>query len=373
MKIGINICSIREMTGIGVFLYNFLRYFGEIDKKDEFIIFVNKKMKENFQFNFSNYKYVILPLDPNKYFLRVLFEQLIFPLYLIKYKVDILFNPSVFNPALSFSKKVTVLYDLGWPLTFSFNLKFVYLKFVTWLAKKSDKIITVSNFSKGEILDKLKIPSHKILTIYGGVPFLPSVSVEEEKNILENFKIKKPYFFFIGIITPHKNIRNILLAFKKIIEKNYNLYFVFYGFVRKELIDFQKIITDLNLKNHIIHIEKVGGKEKIVFYKNSLALIFPSTHEGFGLPVLEAQSLGVPVLTSNVTALPEVAGEGALYVDPYNVEEIAKGMERIAFDENLRKDLIKKGFENIKRFSWERAAKELLKVFKEVYESSSSS
>jgi glycosyltransferase involved in cell wall biosynthesis len=212
----------------------------------------------------------------------------------------------------------------------------------------------------------------KIKVIYPGVQKEISVNNwREGEEILKKFNVRKPYFFYIGLIIPRKNILNLLKAFK-IVNKKYPHYrLILAGYLRPELLDIGDTIKELNLQGKVQYIGPVKEKEKVVLYKNSVALVFPSLHEGFGLPVLEAQSLGVPVLTSNVTALPEVAGEGALYVDPYNVEEIAKGMERIAFDENLRKDLIQKGYENIKRFSWGKAAKELLEVFKEVYENSS--
>ena len=109
--------------------------------------------------------------------------------------------------------------------------------------------------------------------------------------------------------------------------------------------------------------DALSREEVAALYKKAKALTFPSYYEGFGLPVLEAESLGVPVLTSNTSSLPEVAGDSVLYVDPYSVEDIARGLEKIALDEELRKNLIQKGYENIKRFSWQKAAQQLLEIF----------
>jgi len=113
----------------------------------------------------------------------------------------------------------------------------------------------------------------------------------------------------------------------------------------------------------------LSPEEVVALYKKSKALTFPSFYEGFGLPILEAQSLGVPVLTSNISSMPEVAGKGALYVNPYDISDIAKGMEKLAENNDLCHELIQKGFENIKRFSWEESVKKILKIF---YEGSSS-
>jgi glycosyltransferase involved in cell wall biosynthesis len=373
MRIGINLLQFKEITGLAIYTQNILENFGKLDKEDEFFLFTNQIDLPELHFDFPNFHYIKLPVSPKKKFLWPFFEQIIFPLYLVKYKMDILFCPAILNPLISFCKKVTAIHDCMYLYDRRFAFKNLYMKFVTWLATKSSQVITISNFSKKEILSFFKVPDQKIKVIYHGVQKILSLSKEESEKILRKLNVRKPYFFYIGLIMPHKNILNLLNAFK-ILNKKYPDYrLILAGYLRPELLNLEDAIKKLNLQGKVQYVGPVEEKEKVVLYKNSLALVFPSFHEGFGLPVLEAQSLGVPVLTSNVTALPEAAGEGALYVDPYDVEEITRGMERIAFDENLRKDLIKKGYENIKRFSWENAAKELLKVFKEVYESSSGS
>jgi glycosyltransferase involved in cell wall biosynthesis len=237
----------------------------------------------------------------------------------------------------------------------------------------SKKIITVSNFSKKELIGLYKIDPKKIEVIYEGVPELPEVDEGFIQKTLAKFKINKPYFLYIGNWRPRKNLPGLIKAFKLFRGKSFDYLLVIGGRKDKRFLDLEKEIKNNQLEGKVILTDTLSREEVSALYRKAIALTFPSFYEGFGLPVLEAQSLGVPVLTSNTSSLPEVAGEGALYVDPYNAEEIARGMERIAFDENLRRDLIKKGYENIKRFSWERAAKELLKVFKEVYENSSSS
>jgi glycosyltransferase involved in cell wall biosynthesis len=158
----------------------------------------------------------------------------------------------------------------------------------------------------------------------------------------------------------------LIKAFYFFAKKHSGFELVLAGRIAKDLIDPYKIIAELNLQNKIRLIGYITEEEKSVLYKYAKAFVFVSTHEGFGFPILEAQSLGVPVLTSNTSSLPEIAGDGALFVNPFDIEEISKGMEKIVFDENLRKDLIQKGYENIKRFSWRKSAEELLEIFKEV-------
>ena len=211
----------------------------------------------------------------------------------------------------------------------------------------------VSNFSKKELVELYKINPDKIEVIYEGVPELPEVREEFIQKTLAKFKIDRPYFLYIGNWRPRKNLLGLIEAFKLFREKGGDYLLVIGGRKDKRFLDLEKEILDNQLEGKVVLTDTLSRKETTSLYKKTEALTFPSFYEGFGLTVLEAQSLGVPVLTSNTSSLPEVAGKAALYVNPYNIEEIAKGMERIAFDEDLRKDLIQTGYENIKRFSWE--------------------
>jgi glycosyltransferase involved in cell wall biosynthesis len=375
MRIGINLLSFKnKKTGLIVYGKNLLENFGGLNGKDEFFLFTNQSFPQELIFTYKNFHYITLPVNPYKKVNRALFEQIIFPFYLKKYKIDVLFNPTAFHPLFPLVKSVTSVHS-GGPLKFKFtSLSKLYVRFMYYTATKfSSLIITLSNFSKKEILDNCKVPEKKIKVIYPGPPKQILVNKAKQKAILKKFKIKTPYFFFIGSISHNKNIKNLVSAFKIISKKYPNLNLVLFGEISPEFSNIKEAIKNLGLEKKIIITNSTVGEEKTSLFRNSIALVFPSFHEGFGLPVLEAQSLGIPVLTSNITALPEVAGKGALFINPFKVEDIAKGMEKIAFDETLRKDLIKKGFENVKRFSWETTAKETLKILREVYYENSSS
>jgi glycosyltransferase involved in cell wall biosynthesis len=366
MKIGINLISLKDMTGIAVYSRELLYQFIKQDTPNEYIIFINEKMEEYFNFksfaNFSKFQIIKFRFNPKNFLKRLFYEQIIIPFYSQKFKIDIIFNPNIFTPVLTKKPIVVTIHDLIY-LKEKQIIKKIYYTILTYFIRiRKIFIVTPSNFSKNEIINNLKIKANRIRVIYEGIPTLNGFSNDLQislkiKDIIEKYK---PYFFYIGRITSHKNIKNIIEAFQMFSSKNNNFYLVLAGPLDDE--NFKKFFKN----EHILYLDKANEREKILLYKNSFCLTFPSLYEGFGLPVLEAQSLGVPVLTSNTSSLPEVAGEGALYVDPYNVEEIAKGMERIAFDENLRKDLIQKGYENIKRFSWEKAANELLNLFKSI-------
>lgn len=368
MRIGINLLSFKEkeIAGLRIYGKNLLKNIGELDKENQFFLFTSRSFPSDLIFNYQNFHYVRLPVNPYKKLSRALFEQIIFPFYLKKYKIDVLFNLTAFHPLFPLVKDVTCVHS-GGPLYFKgFSLSKIYLKLMYWTAKFSFRVITISQFAKKEILQKCKVPSEKIKVIYHGVPQIPKLNKREEKELLKRLGIKLPYFFFIGAISQTKNIKNLINAFKVINEKHPNFNLVLAGRISPNFSNIEEFVKNLGLKEKIILTGPVTDEAKSALYTNSIALVFPSFHEGFGLPVLEAQSLGVPVLTSNVTALPEIAGKGALFCNPFDVKEIAEKMEKIAFNERLKQDLIEKGFKNIKRFSWEKTAQETIKVYEKV-------
>ena len=367
LKIGVNLLVLYELTGIGVYAKNLLDNLGKIDNKNQFLIFVSEKIFPEVAFDYRNFQYIKIPINLNSQLLKFFAQQILLPLYLIRYKCDILFTPSTLMPLFYPSKKqVVTIHDLGYLNNKKKKFKHFYLKILTQKALRSARIITISNFAKSEIMKFASIPEDKIKIIYRTVPFINIPTTAEEQKILSKFNIKNPYFFYVGIIEQSKNIENLIKAFKIFNSKYPDVHLILAGGMRPESFDVQKIIKDLNLEEKIILPGFITEKEKAALYKNSIAFLFPSLHEGFGLPMLEGQSLGVPVLTSNVTSLPEVGGDSVMYVNPYDVDDIAKGMERLFLDENLRKQLIEKGFQNIKRFTPEKETKETLEIFQEV-------
>ncbi len=369
MRIGINLLPYKEVSGIQIYIQNLFKNLGEINKDDDFFIFVGKNSLPNLKFNYENFHYVTTSIDSHRKIKRVLYEQMAYPFLIRKYNIDILFNLTVSGPVFWPGKKIITIHDCAYDRfkesdTFQTQAYFKLMFYLT--TKLFLKIITVSNFSKNEIVELYKINPDKIEVIYEGVPELPEVNENFIEKTLYKFNINKPYFLYIGSWRPRKNLPGLIKAFRLFREKGFDYLLVIGGRKDKRFLDLEREIKNNQLDRKVILTDTLSRKEIASFYKKAKALTFPSFYEGFGLPVLEAQSLGIPVLTSNNSSLPEVAGNAALYVNPYNVEEITNGMEKLAKDENLREDLIKKGFENIKRFSWEKAAKETLEVLRGV-------
>ena len=176
-----------------------------------------------------------------------------------------------------------------------------------------------------------------------------------------------PYILFVGTIQPRKNIARLIEAYSMLDNKDLELYVV--GKPGWMFEDIYKTPKKFGIENRVKFLDKVSDSELVELYKKAECFVLPSLYEGFGLPVLEAMKYGCPVITSNVSSLPEAGGDAALYVDPQSARDIKDKIEQLLGDKKLREDMIKKGYEQVKKFSWEKTARETLKVLEEVYSS----
>jgi len=362
MKIAINLISFSSVQGTEIFTKNIIKNLIKTKKGDnDFFIFTSENLPE--LLNFPQAKIIKIKGLKRKGS-KAFYQQFNIYFLLKKYKIDLIFCPSPSAPFF-YKNKVVVIYDCAYDRFSEFEnfLSKTYFKMMYYGAKYfSKKIITSSSFSKKELIKFYKINPEKIDVIYGGPPELPKINEEFIQKTIKKFKLDTPYFIYIGNTRPRKNIIGLLKAFKIFSEK-YPVYkLVLAGRIDKRFLDISDEIKKIGLYNKVIQTGFISEEEKVALYKKAITLTFPSYYEGFGLPVLEAQSLGTPVLTSNTSSLPEVGGDSVLYVNPYDIENIVQGMEKIAFHEELRENLIKKGFENIKQFSWEKSAKQLFNV-----------
>jgi len=232
-----------------------------------------------------------------------------------------------------------------------------------WSVLKADRIITDSRSTASDIQKSYKIHSDKITVIYPGTPALTeNLTAGSNKNRF----VSKKYFLFMGTLDPRKNFDRIFKAFERIEPQCYDMHLVIVGGKGWKSKSFIKKIR-LHPLNGYLHLTGYVDRDQLAsFYSNALCLLFPSLYEGFGLPILEAMACGTPVITSNISSMPEVAGDAALLVDPYDVGALAKAMRQILTNEKLRERLVKKGFERVKEFSWERCARDTLGVFNRV-------
>lgn len=283
-------------------------------------------------------------------------------------KFDVYWQPNFIpNEGIKSKKIVTTVHDFSFVLHKEFHPKERIEYFEKYFLKnivKSDILITGSEFSKQEILERLNFSAEKIKVIYHGINH-NLFKIYTDINI--TFDLPKNFIFSVGSIEPRKNLLGLLKAYNLLsseIKKEYKLVLAgFKGWENKEIVDL--INQD---KKNIFYLGFISDEELAKVYNLSRCFLFPSFYEGFGLPVLEAMACGTPVICSNTSSLPEVGGDAVLYCDAYNVNDIKEKIELLLDDEILQKQMIQKGLNRAKLFSWKKSADEHIKVFEEILE-----
>jgi len=293
-------------------------------------------------------------------------------LSLYEKKIDLFFAPDHHIPLMKNVPVIATVMDII-PLVHPEWVRSSFRKIKINLFKRSilgaDHIITISNYSKKDLIDHLNIPSDKISVVDLGVNkrFFKKVSDTEKKYVLDKYYLVKDFFIFIGTLQPRKNVIRIIKAHHELpkeVKKNHPLVIVGqYGWNSEDLMNEINMMTQ---KKEGIWLSYVEQDELYALLQSAICIVYPSLYEGFGLPVIEGFASECPVITSNITSLPEVAGNAALLVDPYSTEDIKNAMLRIVKDDDLRKKLISNGNEQVKKYSWDKVAKRHLKIFNEI-------
>ncbi|MFA5318715.1 MAG: glycosyltransferase family 1 protein [Patescibacteria group bacterium] len=308
---------------------------------------------------------------------------------------DVLFIPASAMPIIHPKNTITTIHDVGfmkYPEAYGkWQLK--YLKWSTKFAiKHASKIITISEFSKNEIIKYFKVDSNRIfvtLLACDTEKFRIINDQEKIKNVLAKYKIDAPYILFVGRLEEKKNIIGLLESFsllkergidsRDVIQKNIHTTPASSSFEEGNEIKLpqlvlagskgyswdkaEELIKKNNLQNNIILTGYLPEEDLPYLYNDAELFLFPGLYEGFGMPILEAMACGTTVITSNTTSCPEVGGEAVVYVNPDNYKEIAEVIKQVLEDNNLRQNMIKKGLERVKEFSWEKCGKETLEIF----------
>lgn len=283
-----------------------------------------------------------------------IWEQFELPFFFLFKKKRMLINFTGLGPVMMFDKIITI-HDLAFrenPSWYSKQYVMLYKLLMPISAATSKKILTVSEFSKKEIIKYLGVDRGKIFVTYN------STSQKEvtEKNL--KGRCHNGYVLAVSSIDPRKNFDRLITAFSKISESQL---FVVGG----ENPVFSSVKLSYPSKN-VIFMGRLSDEELIVLYKHATAFVYPSVYEGFGIPPIEAMSYGCPVAVSDIDVFHEVCGDAALYFNPYSVEDIEDKIRLMLSDDKLRKELVEKGYMNIARFSWEESAKKVLKVINEI-------
>jgi len=354
MKIGIYARGISEESGgAKVYIESLIKEVTPLIQNNDELFIIHNLKKPYFRSDKKNVHEILLKSNS-----KVICDFFISPKVINSLRLDVCLFPKDVIPFFIKCKKVVTILDMGYYRPEFNAYKLVYNIYMKIMIKSScngaDKIISISDNTKEEIKKILKINKDKIRTISLATYFNP--------NFKNTKREKEKYIFYSGSISPRKNLIRLIKAFEKLGDKDIQLY-----------------ITGNNMWNNKKEMQLIKNNPKIKvlglvseselrkLYQNALLYVYPSLYEGFGLPILEAQACGCPVITSNVSSMPEVAGKGAILVNPHNVNEIANAIENVTNNKRLRKRLVKEGYKNVKKFSWKKCAKETLKVCEEVY------
>lgn len=366
MRIVINAILYNERPrGVGVYINNLIEELSHIDNINEYYIYYGKWMNEyDFtKINKKNFKLIKSNAPRNK-ILRNIYQLFIFPFSAMKLKADIIHIPDTSPVLFKTAKIVSTIHDLAefvYPEKYSTIQALMRRIIVKTQIKFSDKIITVSKYSRDNIINIMEIKKEKITTIYNGVNLEKFYKVNS-KIILDKLKLEKEkYILFVGEIERTKNVKIIIDSYKKL-ENKEDYKIVICGKAGNDYDNIKTLINE-DIKKNIVFTGYVSDEELRELYSNAFAFVFPSLFEGFGLPILEALSCETPVISSNKTSLPEVGGEAILTFDPLNDLELVDMIKRIE-DENLRRKMKRLGIERLKNFSWEECSKHT----KDIYE-----
>jgi glycosyltransferase involved in cell wall biosynthesis len=250
------------------------------------------------------------------------------------------------------------------------QLAFYYAKASMWAAtRKSNRILTVSEASKRDILRFFDVAPEKVVVIHNAIDerFLAPPNAERMELVKQRYQLDHPFVLYVGNIKPHKNIERLIAAFGRArLECDDHLKLIIIGDEISKYPGLRQQVHRHKLDKHVRFLGFQPMETLAAFYRLARAFVFPSLYEGFGLPPLEAMACGTPVVTSNVSSLPEVAGGAALLVDPYKEEDIADGIVRAVNDESLRAELIAKGSQRARTFSWKQSVQKIHEIYMQV-------
>ena len=358
MRIGIDSRMI-SMTGIGTYLRNLIDGIGELDKENEFVLFMHPSDIENFKSPGTNFK--VVPSKSSPYSVS---EQILFPKKVSNLELDLIHYPHYFQPFFGITPVVVTIHDMIHQIFPHFCPSYLHWK-ISWLmikrvVKKSRIILTVSKNSAQDIKERLHIGNEKVRVIYNSLPKNWGRNSNKEIPVkLKSFLAERSYFLYVGNHKLHKNIPLLLQAFSNLRKMNKQICLVLTGENKR----FKKLISSLSIESSVYFLGKIDLDVLQAIYSNAHALVLPSLYEGFGMPLIEAMTFGCPVISSNTSSLPEIYGNASMSFNPKSGEELAHCMKKLVEDKNMREDLKKKGFTQSNKFSWNKCAEETFKVY----------
>ena len=375
MKIAVNTRFLLsgKLEGIGIYTQEIFKRVVQLMPEHEFFFLFDRAYSSAFIFEKNVTPIVVHPPARHPFLWYWWFEKSI-PKVLQENNIDLFISPDGFASLNTSVPQIITIHDLGFehfPEHVPFLVRKFYRYFTPKYCEKATKILAVSAYTKQDIISTYNIETKKIEVVYNGFDtHLASLKggtqpVQAERLVPFRGFRGEPYFIFVGAVHPRKNVLGLLKAFEQFKTSYSHAHqLVIVGrkaWMNKELEDFYE---KMQFKKEVIWIEKIERADLIQLMQQSLGLVYPSLFEGFGIPIIEAMSLGIPVICSNVSAMPEVAENAALLVRPDNTIEIATAMNELIINDVLRNDLIAKGKTRATHFDWNTSAEKVVDIIK---------
>lgn len=365
MRIAVNTRFLlkNKLEGIGWFTYESLKRIVQSHPEHEFIFFFDRPYAEEFIFG-KNVTPVVLFPPARHPFLWYWWFQISVTQALKKYKPDLFLSTDGYLSLNTPVKQVLVIHDLAFE-HFNGHLDWLtqryYRYYTPQFSRKATRIVTVSSFTRKDIIERYKIEEGKIDVIYNGSnPRFQPLNELQKEEVRKKYSGGAKYFVYAGAIHPRKNIARLFQAFNQF--KNLDsqgIKLVIAGRKAWETDEPMQVYRQMQHKEDVLFLGHLGQEELARVTGAAEAMVYVSLLEGFGIPIVEAMNCDVPVITSDVSSMPEVAGEAGLLVNPYSVTEIAEAMRRITAEVSLKNSLIEKGREQRKKFSWDQTGDQL--------------
>ena len=367
MRIGIDARKLHDF-GIGTYIRNLLRLLARLDRQTEFVLICRPEDREALASLGENFRPV--PEGSGHYSLA---EQVKIPLVLRREGVTLFHAPHYVLPPLVPCRSVVTIHDcihLMFPEYLRNRVALAYARTSIALAsRRATRVLTVSESSKRDILRFVDVPPDKIDVIYNAYDerFAHEPREEDVARVRERYQLQDAFVLYAGNVKPHKNLERLIEAFDLVRARGLDhLKLVLIGDEISKYAALRRAVHQHQLHKHVRFLGYLPQETLAVMYRLAGVFVFPSLYEGFGLPPLEAMASGTPVVTSNVSSLPEVAGDAAVLVDPYHPNAIADGLYRVLTDESLRRELREKGIARARQFSWETSVGRVREIYRQV-------
>jgi glycosyltransferase involved in cell wall biosynthesis len=372
VRIGID-ARLGHKEGVGRHIGELIRSVSMIDSNNEYVVYVKPKAAEHFsgrEWQRSNIRWVAL--KGSSFLVE---EQIDLIRAIYRDKLDLFHATFDYGiPLMAPCKRVLTVHDAYFEPNGFFRSNWTrrYYQFMTRFGiRKAEAVITVSHFVKEKILTfnpGMRRSEEKIQVVYNGVGEEFNTAVPHSFPLLEKYGIER-YLLYLGALAEHKNIFGLLEGYGQLVRQYPDAPpLVVGGKANPNLADPKQFVERHGIEKKVLFLGHVPNRMLPALYRGAALFLFPSLHEGFGIPVLEAMACGTPVVTSNLAAMPEVAGEAALLVNPSRPDEIQSAIARVLFEDALRKELSERGIIRAKAFSWKKMGTEVLDIYKKVYE-----